>query len=107
MGASPKPDLLFVDDFGSGTRNEQLTPGNIARIRGSRLKFDASDPLQGVFLVAANNSATKVATVSRNKPGQVDFLVPSLPPGDLLIGICRKLAAAGLSGSCRMQSAPC
>jgi hypothetical protein len=88
MGASPKPDLLFVDDLGSGTRNEQLTPGNIARIRGSRLKYDASDPEQGVFMVATGSGEeTKAVTVSRNKPGQVDFLVPPLAPGDYRLEI--------------------
>ena len=28
--------------------------GNIAQIRGSRLKFDISDPAQGIYLIAAD-----------------------------------------------------
>ncbi|WP_423128609.1 DNA-binding domain-containing protein [Gaoshiqia sp. Z1-71] len=81
QGASPKPDPLYLDDLGSGTRNESLTPGNIAQLKGSRLKFDPADAAQGIFLVAANGSETRVATISRNKPAQVDFLVPALAAG--------------------------
>lgn len=80
-GVSPQPDLLYVDDLGSGTRNEQLTPGNIARLKGSRLKFDPTDPLQGIFLVSEANAETRISTVSRNKPAQLDFLVPAVAPG--------------------------
>lgn len=80
-GVSPQPDLLYVDDLGSGTRNEQLTPGNIARLKGSRLKFDPTDPLQGIFLVSEANEETRISTVSRNKPAQLDFLVPAVAPG--------------------------
>lgn len=80
-GGSPQPDPEYLDDLGSDTRNEQLTPGNIARLRGSRLKFETGDLMQGVFLIAADTTVTRVATVSRNKPGEIDFLVPALPPG--------------------------
>ena len=72
---------LYMNDLGSGARNETLTPGNIAQLKGSRLKFDPADAAQGIFLVAPNGSETRVATVSRNKPAQLDFLVPALPAG--------------------------
>ncbi|MFV0378278.1 MAG: DNA-binding domain-containing protein [Mangrovibacterium sp.] len=81
-GASPQPDPLYLDDLGSGTRNDTLTPGNIAQLKGSRLKFDAADPAQGIFVLAADGSAeTRVQTVSNNKPSQLDFLVPALAAG--------------------------
>lgn len=86
-GASPQPDPEYLDDLSSGTRNDQLTPGNIAQVRGSHLKFDAGDPAQGVFLVAANGIETKVVSVSRNKPAQLDFLVPRLSPGEYTLEI--------------------
>ncbi|KKQ49445.1 MAG: hypothetical protein US69_C0005G0003 [candidate division TM6 bacterium GW2011_GWF2_38_10] len=81
-GASPKPDIEYLNDFGSDTRNEQLTPGNIARIRGSRLKYDAADLVQGIYLIDTNGAETKVTTVVHNKPSQLDFLVPPLMPGE-------------------------
>ena len=68
--------------MGSDTRNGQLTPGNIAQIRGSRLKFDISDPAQGIYLIAADGLETKVTTIARNMPAQLDFLVPVLISGE-------------------------
>ncbi len=86
-GSSPKPDPEYLYDLGSDTRNQSLTPGNIAQIKGSRLKFDPSDPQQGIFLLAANGAEIKVATVSRNKPAQLDFLVPALADGEYHVEI--------------------
>ncbi|MFV0376708.1 MAG: DNA-binding domain-containing protein, partial [Mangrovibacterium sp.] len=57
QGASPQPDPLYLDDLGSGTRNDTLSPGNIAQLKGSRLKFDPVDPAQGIFVLAADGSA--------------------------------------------------
>ncbi len=81
-GSSPRPDPEYLYDLGSDSRNESLTPGNIAQIRGSRLKFEESDPQQGIFLIAADGTETRVNTVSRNKPAQLDFLVPNLNAGE-------------------------
>ncbi|MFV0378741.1 MAG: DNA-binding domain-containing protein [Mangrovibacterium sp.] len=81
-GASPQPDPLYLDDLGSGTRNDTLTPGNIAQLKGSRLKFDPADVLQGIFIQSTDGvSETRVQTVSNNKPSQLDFLVPALAAG--------------------------
>lgn len=81
-GASPTPNPEYLDDLGSGTRNDQLTPGNIAQLRGSRLKFDPADGEQGIFLIRADGSIFRVDTVSHNKPAQIDFLIPALEPGE-------------------------
>jgi len=81
-GASPQPDPEILEDLGSGTRNDQLTPGNIARLKGSRLKFDQADQAQGIFLIAADQSEIRVETVSWNKPAQLDFLVPVIAAGE-------------------------
>lgn len=85
QGVSPQPDLLYLDDLGTDTRNEMLTPGNIAQLKGSRLKFDLTDPTQGVFLISETNQEFRVNTVSRNKPAQIDFLIPQLAPGNYRI----------------------
>ena len=81
QASRPRPDPVYLDDLGSKTRNKKLTAGNIAQLKGSRLKFDPADPAQGIFLIAADSSETRVATVSRNKPSQLDFLVPPLATG--------------------------
>lgn len=81
QGASPQPDPLYIDDLGSGSRNDVLTPGNIAQLKGSRLKFDPTDPAQGIFLIADDGSETRVSVISNNKPSRLDFLVPALTKG--------------------------
>ncbi|MBW8333121.1 MAG: DUF4469 domain-containing protein [Prolixibacteraceae bacterium] len=74
--------MKYFHDLGSDSRNGQFTPGNIAQIRGSRLKFDIFDPTQGIYLIAADGVETKVTTIARNMPAQLDFLVPVLTPGE-------------------------
>jgi hypothetical protein len=86
-GSSPKPDPEYLYDLGSDTRNQALTPGNIAQVRGSRLKFDPADPQQGIYLLAPDGAETKATTVSRNKPAQLDFLVPPLAAGEYRLEI--------------------
>jgi len=86
-GVSPGPVPDSLDDLGTGTRNEQLTPGNIAQLRGSLLKFDTEDPAQGIFLIAPDGSEFKAATIARNKPAQIDFLVPALSQGEYRLEI--------------------
>lgn len=87
QGASPQPDPLYLEDLGSGTRNETLTSGNIAQLIGSRLKFEASDQQQGIFILAADGAETRVTTVSNNKPSRLDFLVPPLTAGTYRIEV--------------------
>ncbi len=86
-GATPKPDPEYLDDKGSGTRNDILTPGNIAVLKGSRLKYDEVDPKQGIFFISSNGTETRVTTVSRNKPAEIDFLIPTLPQGEYSVEV--------------------
>jgi hypothetical protein len=75
----PAPNPLEYRDVGTDTTNDQVTPGNIGQLSGSRLKYDAAQPDEGVFfLPTAGGAETKVSTVQKNKPGQVVFLVPAL-----------------------------
>ncbi|HZL11128.1 MAG TPA: DUF4469 domain-containing protein [Prolixibacteraceae bacterium] len=56
-------------------------------MRGSRLKYEVADPAQGIFLIAADDTETRVITVARNKPAQLDFLVPALNSGEYKLEI--------------------
>jgi len=80
-GRSPQPAPLYLDDLVSGSRNDKLSPNNIARLKGCHLKFDPSDPDQGIFLIAGNGAETRISLVSYNKPSRLDFLVPGLAKG--------------------------
>ncbi len=79
----PAPNPIEFRDIGSDTTNNQLTPGNIGQLSGSRLKFDAAAADEGIYFVATPGGVeTKVPTVQKNKPAQVVFLIPAaLGPG--------------------------
>lgn len=78
----PKPSPLSFTDTNSGARDTILTPGGMGQVLGHRLKFDPDDENQGVFLVPASGSETRVAVVGRNKPSDLMFMVPEgLAPG--------------------------
>jgi len=74
----PAPNPIELRDIGSDTTNDQLTPGNIGQLSGSRLKYNPDNPDEGVyFLPVGVGGETKVTTVQKNKPAQVVFLIPA------------------------------
>jgi DNA-binding domain/Domain of unknown function (DUF4469) with IG-like fold len=74
----PMPNPLDFRDAATGNSNGTITLGNIGTLSGSRLKFDATKPDEGIFFIASSGGVTtQVATVSANKPGQLVFLVPA------------------------------
>jgi hypothetical protein len=73
----PRPSPIEYVDIGSSTTNDQVTPGNIGTVNGSRLKFDTLQADEGVYFVATAGGETKVATVQKNKPSQLVFLIPA------------------------------
>ncbi|MBG8554377.1 DNA-binding domain-containing protein [Hymenobacter guriensis] len=72
-----QPVLDQAEDFTSNTTNDKLSKGGTVRLTGSRLKFDAADTKQGIFLVAANGTETRMTRVLTNKPSELLFLVPT------------------------------
>ena len=73
---SPQPVLQQFINLKSNTINEDFTPGQVASIKGSLLKFDSEDPQQGIFFIADDGTETKVANVIKNKPSELLFFVP-------------------------------
>ncbi len=74
----PMPNPLEFRDAATGNSNGPVTKGNIGTLSGSRLKLEPGNPDEGIFFVAnSGGAATKVATVSMNKPGQLVFLIPA------------------------------
>ena len=97
----PAPNPIEYRDVGSDTTNDQLTPGNIGQLSGSRLKFDVAAADEGLyFLPVALGAETKVDTVQRNKPAQVVFLVPA----GLVAGQYRLEVRARISGGTELRS---
>ncbi|MDR3329112.1 MAG: DUF4469 domain-containing protein [Prevotellaceae bacterium] len=71
------PLLVEVRDVASGAVNDHLTLGGILQISGSRLKFTASDPANGVFLIPLRNPEVRLTQVSDNKPARITALLPA------------------------------
>ena len=77
-GASTDPYITEAADVVSGAVNSTVTAGGILRLTGSRLKFDAADAAQGVFLVPENGGeAVRCSVVAENKPARVMVMVPA------------------------------
>jgi len=78
----PAPAPLEYVDLASGEINNTITSGTIGTINGHRLKFDAAQADEGIFLIftADPTIEARVSAVQRNKPGQLVFLVPSVSP---------------------------
>lgn len=78
-----RPKLLDYLDLNSGELNSIVTRGGMGQVVGYRLKFDPTDPTQGLFFIAADNSATRVSVVGKNSAVELMFMVPAgLTPGD-------------------------
>lgn len=67
---------LFID-LKSNLTNESFISGQIASIQGSNLKFNASDPIQGIYFIASDGVETKVTNIVKNKPSELQFFVPN------------------------------
>ncbi len=81
----PNPEVY--NDLNTGERDSVLTSGGMGQLTGHRLKFDPADDNQGIFFVAEDNSATRVTITGRNKPADLLFTVPVLPPGDYRVEV--------------------
>jgi hypothetical protein len=85
-------------DMASSQKNQTLTAGQPARLQGNHLKFDAADPLQGVFLIDnATAAETKVSFILDNKPRMITFIVPdALAAGTYRLQLRSKLGTKEL-----------
>ena len=79
--ASRLPLPLALYDAGSETTNHRLTPGNMARLHGRRLKYDPAATDQGIFFVHEGGQETAVTQTAKIAPSELIFIVPLLSPG--------------------------
>jgi len=73
---SPQPFIQQFIDLKTKTTNESFTPGQVAALRGSLLKFNEEDNDQGIFFIADDGTAIRVDNIIKNKPSELMFLVP-------------------------------
>jgi hypothetical protein len=79
-----KPVLAQFKDNASDNLNTTITPGTACTIKGSLLKFDETDPNQGIFLIHTDTKVTRrvMGKLLRNKPAELIFNSPD----DLVTG---------------------
>jgi hypothetical protein len=96
--ASPGSALRTIGDLVSVTKDERfklnpnpiqlldpnnletesvLTPGQTGTLSGHRMAFDPTDPELGVFLIAADESKTRIELYAKISPAEVIFVVPT------------------------------
>ncbi len=99
-GANTDPYITEAADVVSGAVNSVLTAGGILRLAGARLKFDATDEVQGVFLVPEGaGAAVRCSVVAENKPARVMVMVPAdIAPGAYYAEVRTKLDSSRQSG---------
>jgi len=84
----PRPIPQGFLDAQSKTRNQKITSNSVAKISGSKLKFNADNLEEGVFIIDNNTKAsTRVEVILDNKPKSISFLVPSLTASKVTIEV--------------------
>ena len=76
--ALPLPKTLL--DVSSQTVNDRLTPGGTVKVTGKRMKIDANEPTQGVFLVNGTKTVP-VTTLVTSRPSELVMVLPNLGKG--------------------------
>ncbi|MDE7140483.1 MAG: DUF4469 domain-containing protein [Treponemataceae bacterium] len=99
-GTNTDPYITEAADVVSGAVNFTLTAGGILRLTGSRLKFDAADTAQGVFLVPeTGGEAVRCSVVAENKPARVMVMIPAdIAPGAYYAEVRTKLDSSRQPG---------
>ena len=70
------PVLVSYTDVNSGLSNAVMTPGGIGKIVGENLKFDISNPDEGVFFIDAAGTATKATMIETRTNTRLVFVNP-------------------------------
>lgn len=86
------PELEYFEDSGSDTRNEKITPGKAAIIKGARIKINQESAEEGIFFIAEDKTEVKVETYLRNMPSELIFSTPeTLAAGKYHVEVRSKL----------------
>ena len=77
----PRPNPVQCKSLSNGREPNELVPGKLAQVTGRRLKFDPTDPAQGVFLLN-DGAAIRVEPDGKIANKELVFQVPAtLTPG--------------------------
>jgi hypothetical protein len=71
------PYIVEVKDIVSDSVNENLTPGGVVQLRGSRLKFIPGNAENGIFLLPEGGNEIKLTVIIENKPARLITMLPA------------------------------
>ncbi|MGL4985967.1 MAG: DNA-binding domain-containing protein [Treponemataceae bacterium] len=90
------PYITLVIDSKSGQENTIATPDEFIKIKGSNLKFDNSDPKQGVFFIIPNVTTVRIEQVESTTDSLAHVRLPKdIEQGEYLVEIRTMLNASG------------
>lgn len=81
----PRPSIDSFTNVNTDDIDTLVTPGGMGQLAGRYLKFDATDPQQGIFFV--NGSETRVEVMGRNTSTELVFINPTLDPGQYVLEV--------------------
>ncbi len=70
-------DIFSFTDHLNVEASDQLQPGSVGQLNGKRLKLDATDENQGIFLIADDGTENRVSVYVTNTNGKQIFQVPA------------------------------
>ncbi|MBI9062263.1 MAG: DUF4469 domain-containing protein [Marinilabiliaceae bacterium] len=86
------PFIQKFIDTASNTRDNLITPGLVAEIKGELLKLDPTDLSQGVFLIDSNKTLHRCEKYIRNTPTNLIFYIPGdIPTGQVELRVRMKI----------------
>jgi hypothetical protein len=94
--SAPRPQLC--KNHTTKTNDETITLGGSTEVRGYRLRFDETDPGQGVFFIEIeSDTETRVDVYARNNPKLLMFNFPTtLTPGEYRLEVRGKKLSNGV-----------
>ncbi len=90
------PALIAYTDVHSQTTNSLLTPGGIGQIVGEELKFNPGNATEGIFFIAADNTATPAPIIASRTEGKIVFSIPALSSGDYTLEVRKGYGSTNL-----------
>ena len=103
--ATVEPVIGTVTDSLSGTDNGTITPNNVIKIQGNRIKVVGEEAGVGVWLVnQADDTRTQCTQLISNNPKEVLAMVPALAAGDYVLEVVTQYSSGTLLKSLRTAS---
>jgi hypothetical protein len=103
--ATVEPVIGSVTDSLTMLENSTITPNNVIKIKGNRIKVAGEGPEIGVWLInQADNSRTQCTQLIANNPKEVMAMVPALAAGEYILEIVTQYSTGILLKNSRTSS---